>query len=299
LLRQGDLFFVDPIGAAGVVIDLDANSNATVAILSQTCDALQASKPNCLVAPVLQDPSSETISAALKGRRPLLLYLADDGTGRGPWLADLGTALSMPKSQLHASRRVARTVGLASSSEARLLGARIGRAFSRFPFPDGVHPVFTKVQEKLRSRAGTSGNLGKVIDLLEDVRISANHWEGNLRELTLYLVVGAHYLIPSEDEDPGWQWDRVTGVRVSDTPDALSIDRVCELILANLAGDRTTLARLWAAFGASLHRNLIEPQLGVEVVSVDVVVVSDTEFSHKDMRETDSLDLETLSDASA
>jgi hypothetical protein len=297
-LRQGDILRLNPIGPAGAGVGLGPEEVHLVLVMSQTCDAMQASKEFCLVAPILRDPSAGDTTSALTGKKPLLVHL-HDGSQSGPWVADLGRAFSLPKSQLASASRVARIVQFASSSQARILGARIGRAYSRFPFPDEVQPVFAGVQSQLRGKAGKAGNLSKVIDLLEDIRVSADQWELPCRNLRLVLIVSGEVLIPLEDIDPAWTWQRICGIRADDVPGELAIDRVCELLLVNLErDDLSSVECLWTQFGISLYRKLIAPRLNVEVVSVEVEVVSDEEFTFRDYRESESLDLETISDSS-
>lgn len=296
-LRQGDVVVVDPLGSSGVGVGLDEQAAASVAILSQTCDVVQPSKTHCLVAPVIQASTAE-IAAARTGRKPLLLYL-DDGAGTGPWVADVGRAFSIEKEQLVRGRRVGRAVQSASSIGARRLGARIARAFGRYPFPDEVYPVFSKLQDRLRAKAGTAGNLGRIIDLVEEIRVSADQWEAPGRHLALYVIVSSEFLIAEEDGDPAWSWARVVGGGAQESLGNLTIDRVCELLLANIDGDRTSLLHLWREFGQALYVSLIAPYLNDEVTAVDVDVVSDVDFTYRDAMRSESLDLETLSDTAS
>lgn len=145
-----------------------------VAILSQTCDLVQASKERCLVAPVLE-PTDKIVSDAKKGRKPLHLYLESADLG-SQHVADMERATSVPKSRLVGRRLLVRSVEQASSSEARKLGWRIGRAFSRFPFPDEVYPVFNRLRKKAQDRAGSQGAFGQVLDLVADMRVSSDQW---------------------------------------------------------------------------------------------------------------------------
>lgn len=117
------------------------------------------------------------------------------------------------------------------------------------------------------------------------------------RNLTLYVVVGEERLIAPDDMDPSWHWSptRVLGVRANERAAGLSLDRVSELILANLDGDKTSLAQLWRIFGETVQASLLSPMLNDEVVSFDVMVLSDSEFTFRQYQQTESLDLEVLS----
>lgn len=292
-LRQGDVLALPTNRGDGAAIPPSPDEGSLVAILSQTCDVVQPSKTHCIVAPIIEASPAE-ISGARRGKRPLLLYLVAPNGG-GPWVADIERAFSVPKATLLNAQLRAHCVESASSQEARHLGSRIGRAFSRFPFPDEVFPVFAKLQAKLRDAAGSRGNLGHVIDLVREIRVSADQWDKPGRRLKLYVIVSRDLLIPFEDADPAWGWSRVKGWRASDVADGLQMDRICELILSNTQ-DLTSLMYLWEEFGTSLYSSFLEPALNAEVSRVEVVVVSDLEFTHRDLAGTESLDLETLSD---
>jgi len=299
-LRQGDVVSVllDGVGATVGLTD----DPCRVAIISQTCDVAQRSKPYCLVAPAEQIDSGYH-RAVLKGRKPLLVPLDDDTGGR--WVADVGRAFSVGKDALDSAQVVMRAATSDHGKQASRIRARIARAFGRFPFPDEVHPVFVALEDRLRSKAGTSGNLGRVIDLIDDVRVGADHWDSPGRSLTLYLLLPSTELISADDCDPAWTHERVRGWRDEDG-DGLDIplDRMCELILANRGqgtdgrgADLTTLSHLWGMFGQALLSALISPHLTHEVVRVDVEVLSDDDMTVRAYRGTEALDLQALSDA--
>lgn len=294
-LQQGDIVSLATSSAEVAGIDLQQNQAIEVAILSQTCDVVQPGRTHCLVAPITA-ASSADVSAAKSGKKPLLLHL-DDGSGNGPWVANIGLAFSVRKSQLSEGRLISRPVGPASEEPARRLSARIGRAFSRFPFPDEVYPVFARLQDQLRAKAGKQGNLGRTIDLVEEIRVSADQWGAPGRHLRLHIVVSNTLLIPQEDADPTWAPSRISGLQAHEDVQELALDRVCELILGNIGGDLTTLLHLWRYFSQTLHTQLIAPYLGPEVERVAVDICSDIDFTYFDMKRSESLDLETLSDS--
>jgi hypothetical protein len=288
------------VGEAGQAVGLGGGP-AHVAILSQTCDVVQPTKRFCLVAPAEQ-ASDDDWAMARKGRRPLSIPLSDNSGQR--WLADAGKAFSVPKTSLGTAILISRGNTAEHGDQARIIRDRIARAFSRFPFPDEVHPVFQKLRRQLQAKAGRQGNLGKVIDLLADVRVTADQWSNPGRQLRLHLILSGQQLIPIEDADPSWTWDRIAGADASD-PSDLSLDRICELILANQLdvtgpgrGDATALLHLWELFAQTVSASLIQPSLNEHVSRVDVEVISDLEFTMRDFKRSESLDLEALSDAS-
>lgn len=299
-LRQGDVVALRRIpmpGAGGESEVVDAPGG--VAILSQTCDVVQPGKARCLVAPVVSDPSDGAFSSARKGQKPLHLYLESSAADPTRCIADMERALSIPKATLVGLPIIARYVDEASGRTARSVAWRVGRAFSRFPFPDEVYPAFAKLRRQAQDKAGSAGNFGRVLDLVEDLRVSADQWSGPGRHLTLYIVVAEERLIPPDDIDPGWHWSptRVASLRVGEEASGLSLDRVSELILANLDGDRSSLAHLWRILGETIQANLLAPMLSDEVASFDVVVLADSEMTFRQYQRTESLDLEVLSDS--
>lgn len=293
-LRQGDIVDHPTLKFAdGISAELG------VAILSQTCDVIQASKTRCLVAPVISSDEG-ILRSARKGRKPLHLFLAsENGTDPQPCVVDMEQAMSVLKSDLEGKPIKHQFVAVASGAHAAQIGARVGRAFNRFPFPDEVYPFFEKLRGRVQSRAGTPSAFGQVIDLVDDLRVGADQWDSPARELKLYVVVEMELLLPREDFDPGWVWstERVEGAKAGESLSSISLNRVCELILANLGRDTTTLSILWGLFGECLVSELLTPNLNGEVGICLAEVLSDVEMTYRQYQRTESLDLEVLSDS--
>lgn len=299
-LRQGDV--VDLPRLPIVVGEVQADPRETprgVAVLSQTCDVVQPSKSRCLVAPVM-DADQNQVADARKGRKPLWLCLESRDEEVPARIVDIELATSVPKDVLVGRKVLARYAEYPSDAQAGNIAARVGRAYGRFPFPDEVYPVFGELRSRAQSRSGTQSPFGQTVDLVEDLRVGADQWPSPGRRLTLYVVVPETLLAPVEDLDPTWTWDasRVEGLRGREKLGSIRLNRVCELILANLAGDRTTLAHLWQQFGERVRVELLEPRLDLEVVEFSVEVLADSEMSVRQYRRTESLDLEVLSDSS-
>lgn len=298
-LRQGDVIALPELVLTNGG-DLERiPTPAGVVILSQTCDVVQRSKMRCLIAPVLVDPDASSLSSARKGQKPLHLYLESKAAEPERCLADMELAVSVPKADIVGAPLLARYVQEASSEQARSVAWRIGRAFSRFPFPDEVYPAFNKLRRQAQDKAGSEGNFGRVLDLVDDLRVSADQWRAAGRRLSLHVIVAEERFALPDDMDPSWTWgtERVTGLRPGETRSNLSLDRVSELILANLEGDRTTLAHLWQVLGETIESKLLAPALTDEVVSFKVSVVADSEMTVRQYVRTESLDLEVLSDS--
>ncbi len=299
-LRQGDVVDLPrlPIVVGEVQVD-PRETPRGVAVLSQTCDVVQPGKTRCLVAPVM-DADADEIADARKGKKPLWLCLESSSGDVPARIADIELATSVPKDVLVGRRVLARYAENPSDAQAGKIAARVGRAYGRFPFPDEVYPVFGELRSRAQSRSGTPSPFGQTVDLVDDLRVGADQWPAPGRRLTLYVVVPEGLLAPVEDLDPGWTWDanRVLGLRRGDALGSIPLHRTCELILANVAGDRTTLAHLWQHFGERVRVDLLEPRLGPEVVEFAVEVLADSEMSVRQYRRTESLDLDVLSDSS-
>lgn len=299
-LRQGDVVGLRLLSVAGAGVGPElVPTPEGVAILSQTCDVVQPSKARCLVAPVVVGPSDSALSSARKGQKPLHLYLESSTTEPTRCLADMEYAVSIPKETLVGLPINARYVEQASGKAARTVAWRVGRAFSRFPFPDEVYPAFSRLRRQAQEKAGSAGNFGRVLDHVEDLRVASDQWSSPGRNLTLYIVVDEKLLIAPDDVDPSWRWSstRVIGLRSDELETSLSLDRVSELILANLDADKSSLARLWRLFGEIVKEKLLSPMLSDEVTAFDVVVLSDSEMTFRQYQRTESLDLEVLSDS--
>lgn len=269
-----------------------------VVVLSQTCDIVQRSKSYCLVAPVIATSDNNgdpgLISSARKGRAPLHLYLitADDVE----MVADIGKLASVPKKLLERRRLIWPGPDQAHGQRARQLGDRISRAFDRFPFPDEVYPSFRKLREKIQKSAGRNGAFAQVLEMINELRISADQWSKPGRHLTLYCLVDDGVLVDEEYEDPGWVWSptNVRGLKLGEKANELSLTRVCELLLLNL-GEDDAAAELWRRFEEAVQKELLEVGINEEVAVFDVAVLSESQMTYKEYKRTESLDLEVLS----
>lgn len=304
-LRQGDVLDIERLvlgGVVDVVASIDTSNG--IAVLSQTCDVIQRNKTRCLVAPIVTADAA-ALNDARKGRKPLHLYLGDVPDLADPCVADIEQATSVPKTQLVGRRILRRYTHGASADGVAQIATRIGRAFTRFPFPDEIYPVFTKLRARAQKQ---KGHLGSVLDRVLDIRVSADQWTGPSRRLTLWIVVPEQLISPVEDLDPSWQWEsaRVAGLDKNEELNSLPLRRVCELIATAATDnpDLTTLSKLWMVFGDRFRAELLDPTLAKDetdgpavetVTEIDVQVLSEIEFTYQQYRSTESLDLEALS----
>lgn len=296
-LKQGDVIDLPELlrpGEAYGTFDTIATPQG-VAIISQTCDVVQDTKDYCAVAPIVHGATEGDKKNAAKGRRPLHLFLdSDDGTGR---IADLEKIISIPKTWLEGYPIIARISGGPSSKRARELSAKIMRAFGRFAFPDEVVPGFKKFRDRVQSKSGSAGNFGRVLDLITDLRVVADQWEKPGRNLTLYFLVEQQFLASAEDLDPSWRWntEHVRGAKPADQDGALSLDRVCFLILENLQSRPEVLAELWRRFEEAVKVTLLNTHDDEEVYLFEAEVLSEVDMTYEIYKTTESFDLEALS----
>lgn len=304
--RQGDVVALTWVPTTEQGAPSQLRTPSGVVILSQTCDVVRdpGTRPHVLVAPIAGSLAKKQESDARRGRTPLLLHLPLTDNAEEKF-ADLQHATSVPKSSLLGTTLLSRHTTSDSAPDAAHLGARIGRAFSRFAFPDEIHGVTDALAKKARETSGSSKPFGRVIDYVEDLRVKASHWGAPGRVLTFYVIVSSALLIEPDDVDPQWHWGRavIHGARPNEDIAAAPLARVSE-ILANACdayiqdsstADMTTLFYLWGAWAATTHRELLDPRLGAEVSEIRLVLESDDEFSLAQMRRTASLDLEDLS----
>lgn len=305
-LRQGDVVRLSWIPS---VIDGEPAATLTpdgVVIVSQTCDVVQNSKTHCLVAPIVPS-TDEELSQARKGQSPLRLYLPS-AAGVDAEIADLQQTASVPKGLFVGAEFIARRTIDEQDDQARNIADRLGRLFTRFPFPDEVYPAFNKLRKRVQKTAGGQGWFGQVLEYVDDLRVSADQWATDGRNLTLHIVVSAQFLIPEEEADLGWDWSRsiVHDRRPGEMFSTLSLDRISELLVKNLQQrdhgeyptDPTTILRLWQSWSEATAKTYLGPSAPA-VSSFVAVLASDVEFTWADWKLTESLDLEVLSDSKA
>ena len=298
-LRQGDVLALPSLVlSTGRPGDGDpVDTPLGVAVLSQTCDVVRPSKERCLVAPVIAATPAEGRAIA-KGQSPLLIPLGEAAAN-----ADVQRATSVPKSSLVGLAITARAASDAFGRDALEVSRRIGHAFSRFAFPDEVYPAFHKLRQDAQRKTGTDSAFGRVLDLVDDLRVEADQWARPGRRLRLWVIVERPHMVAADLIDGEWPWDaaHVPGLKPGERQETLSLDRVCQLILASVEAGQPAAPVLWDAFGTLVKQRLLGPgydACGDEVAAFEVEVVSDDDMTYRQYKATESLDLEALSDAS-
>lgn len=175
------------------------------------------------------------------------------------------------------------------------LGVLIGRVFSRSPFPDEVHPVFAALKNRIRSKAGSTGPLGRMLDMVHELRVGTEDWEQRPLRLRVYLLVKQSNLILSEDADPNFALTSLEGMSPSESLEHLTLGRSCELLTLESQTDDARF-HLWGII-ARCFEEMLQPNLSVAVEAVEVEAISEAEFTYAQWRQTESLNLETVSES--
>lgn len=293
---QGDIVELGRIGywsgdPEGGVEYLDTPHG--VVLISQTCDLVQVgTKSRVLVAPLVACTKAE-LSEIRKGQRPLRV-LVGSTLDR---VADLERMTTIPRNTLSGARVLDRTLKEQSGKAAGELAARIGRAFSRFAFPNGVHETFRKLQRKITEGYTRQSQFAAVLKRVEEFRVECDDWNRPGRELMISVIVPADYLPPADTKPDNWTWSAqtVTGARNSVRPEQLDLESISALILQNATAENdSALVELWNLWGERLRAGWLE-QTDDEVVSITLEVVSAAEFTYERYVGSVPLDFSTLS----
>ena len=301
-LRQGDVVAISalPVLASGVAELLPTPQG--VVLLSQTCDVVQSSKRTVTVAPLLPDPTKDQISQAKRGRSPALLYLPQ--TVEHPErIADMSRICSVPKTEVLSTSPLSRHAIDGFGPQSRQLARRIGRVYSRFAFPDAVHDSLSGFIDAARSKAFGGGHFARVLGLVEEFRVAADHWDRPGRRLKFYSVVPSRFLPPDEDFGAALADEPIPGLGRGEDLGVASVDRVSQLLaeaceqIEEGKGSEGVALRLWQTWCTAVQRQYLDPKVGEEIAAFEFEPVGTGELSYEQMKATEPLDLETLSDS--
>lgn len=303
VLRQGDVldFYSLPIVGADALGEVACPHG--VAIITQTCDLVQPSKPYTVVAPVVELDANKS-GMAKSGRMPQYVHLS--GLSQDSYFVDLAHCSTVTKSSLAQRGRLSSGVNPADALAVSKFAAQVGRKFSRFPFPDDVQPWFRPLQEKITKGHGKESSLGQILRKTVDLRIQSNDWNSTGMHLTIHVIVPSS-LVPSlEDMDQGeaspelMNQLRQNGVLIED------VAKIADRLMAPQSKKGPAYSApdkhmLWSAFAEALaeackpkERDL-RPEIAEAVASVTGQLSTDEEFSLYLYLRTESLDLEHLS----
>jgi len=135
---------------------------------------------------------------------------------------------------------------------------------------------------------------------VDDLRVEADQWSRPGRRLRLWVIVESRFMVPADLIDANWPWDgdHIPGLKPGEHRQELTLDRVCQLILAAVEIGQPAAPVLWDTFGARVERQLLDPgraDAAGEVATFEVEVVSDDDMTYRQFKATESLDLEALS----
>ena len=291
-LRQGDLLDLQSMMIDGS----ETQAPFGVVVISQTCDVVQLDgRPNVLVALAVELDETEGRDA-IKGRRPRWVHVP----GEPLLFADLEFVASISKQTAATLQRVAR-IDAPDFEGQRKFALGVGRRFSRLAMPNEVVPWFDGIKAVIGDKANKpASSMGRLLDAVQEFRISAPRWVPPGLDLTLHVILraGELPLLGSGPPEPADQtllnWLSV-GRRPSEIAEYLFPPQGPQASGA----DRS---KLWWAFGESL-RELIQPpakysedaNVQQAVASVSVEVVGEDEFTFQQHRRSDEVDLAHLS----
>lgn len=297
---QGDIVELSSlpcIGADGQLASIDTPYG--VCLMSQTCNLVRVSEgARVLVAPV-KTLAGQEWSNVKRGRKPLLVIVGADPDEHK--VADVERLISLPRQMLDGRLVVDRSCTSPSGRSASLFASRLARAFSRFAFPDEIHPVFSRFQRKIVDTYGKQSSFARVLKVIEEFRVSCESWEAEEIELTVHCIVPSNWLPPADEMDASWEWSvqTVNGAKRNEQPKDLSLERLSHLIVANQAvgnfGALVTLWRLWEEHIQHSYFTLQgEGSDRCTVSSTFFSVVSTTEFTFDMYVASEALDFSTL-----
>ncbi|WUH97782.1 hypothetical protein OHR68_30335 [Spirillospora sp. NBC_00431] len=292
--RQGDIVSVPAIpllGGAGNVEDHRTPLGA--AVISQTCDLVQPDRVTAQLALVRElDPIRAKEAAS--GKRPRFVALPEYGANL---FADLEVIATVSKDYL---ATLARKPGVPESDNTGgRFGRAVGRRFSRFPFPDELHPYLKPLQDLLQSKASkTASPLGLALESVTTLRLeSTGGWRSSPPFNLVLLIVVAPGVLPDLDDSL-----RPLPKKLADWAyKAGSLYRSPAQIASKLtnAADPVDLTHLWQMLGDALADNCLSSGLASEhataVEAIEAEVIGEDEFTYDRYLRSEELDLDHLS----
>lgn len=290
--RQGDVFSVKhhwTISPSGKPTRIECRLG--VAVVSQSCDAAQPSRPEVHVAPVIELDESLAGEARI-GKRIAFAGLPEIGEN---FFADLTQISTVPKAILQG---VPRTRGVQTDAHVRRFAGTLARRFGRFAFPNEVITCMDPLKKALASKARKENSpYGKVLRSVYAIRMLAsqpNGWERTPHDLTLIVILNPDAL-PS-----GEMPDEPKGLRASVSPGGKANEtKIAEKILHSTTTDAERywcwhyLADIWAS---GCMKIAINNSLTDVVRSVAAEVLPVDEFTFDRVNVSEDVDLDYLSE---
>lgn len=273
-----------------------------VVVVSQTCDIVQTNKRSVIVAPRVF-VENHRVNAAKKGYSPQYVHLNNLPEDS---FVDLEHCATISKELLVRSEILGQGVDQRSAEDVGVFAARVGRKFSRFPFPDDVQPWFRPLQVMLQKKHGKSNSLGELLKSTVTLRLAAQDWEAQGRALTLHII-GDRESIPSIDVlTDGWEWKDSEFFKSVPVPETDDLPKIADLIKDLPLGYDNERNFLWQLFGDALVELCVPDKKDAQPESVRLAVSeivaevhSDEDFSLYMLNRSSSLDLDFLSNSTS
>ncbi|TFD74873.1 hypothetical protein E3T54_13060 [Cryobacterium sp. Sr8] len=290
------MFSLDAIPVTGASSE---ECPAGVSIISQTCDIVLSSRPNVIVAKVVQLPAADA-KQATEGFRPRYVGLPDGGE-----------CMFVDLEHIHAVSKIAllgktfvRAVNQDDAGAVRRFSFLVGRRFSRFAFPDAITHWFDPLRKTIEDKySNPDSPLGRALSHVVELRVQADNWNAPLANVTLHVIVKSGSLPEVADEHVFPEaslakWLRPNG-DLTRTSSAIA-DRLCPA--HGPKPSNWDAYHLWSALGEALANECrpkakfaSQPGVSGAISSISGQIWSEDEFSLTLYRDTEMLDLDHLS----
>lgn len=281
-LRQGDylpavkyLYVVDGDNPTAVEIPTPLG----VVVVTQCCDLARPDSGNIPLAAAVVQLQGDAARQAASGRMPrytTIDHLPPDN------FVDLGQTGSISfNNALRTERR-----GCTSTDDRLHFQSRIVRRFGRFAYPDEAQPFMKKIQDRLRSKAGSpNSSLGQCIDRIETIRVEADWDSGPPWTVTVVLILKEGELATEAEPIPRQQL--AEGLSVSEAANRVASFR------PGMAG----INESWESLGDALVLDALrDTSASANIGEAVAEVVQESDFTYYRYRRSADLDVDDLSD---
>lgn len=268
-----------------------------VVIVSQTCDVVRRERSTVIVAPLVGLEGQARQDAVL-GKRLRYVHVPHF---RGGMFADLDRLHSLHKSELLVPS-VETGIAASDLKAQRDFARRVGRRFSRFPFPDLIQPWIRPLQELAQSASNkNSGPRLALFRAISEIRIASPDWSSEAADLSVHLILPQGEL-PELDE---FETEPISGELSRFLAGKRDISAIADRLFPETrerpeGADRDRLwreiARQFCALIEATGSNAKHSTaVRAAVRSVEVEVVSEYEYRLSQYNHSESLDLDHLS----
>jgi hypothetical protein len=264
-------------------------------VVSQTCDIVQSDRLTVQLAPLASLGEADAREAEIY-RRPRYIPLpnADDGL-----FVDLQGVSTVHKDDLVG---IAHRPGVNNIEEGRKLAQAIGRRFTRFAFPDELHPWLRPLENLLQTKAAkVSSPEGQALASVVEIRVEAKDgWkETGPYVLTIIIILESGALPYGQYDEAPIQPDGI-GAWLRDSNGVLKRTSSAIAAKLNTAADAPERYYLWLALGeawaAQCHPGgNVEEAVEKAVNSIDGEVVTAYDLTMDRWWRSEALDLDYLS----